>query len=92
MSSFSYLRSLPADYIKIDGSFVRDMLDDEIGLAIVESVNRIAHIAGLRTIAEFVETPALLQRLGEMGVDYAQGWAIGRPQPLPEAVEDRAAV
>ena len=92
MSSFSYLRSLPADYIKIDGSFVRDMLNDEIGLAIVESVNRIAHIAGLRTIAEFVETPALLQRLGEMGVDYAQGWAIGHPQPLVEAAEDRAAV
>ncbi len=82
MSSFSYLRSLPADYIKIDGSFVRDMLDDDIGLAIVESVNRIAHIAGLRTIAEYVENDALFERLRQMGVDYAQGWAIQRPQPL----------
>jgi len=91
MSSFSYLRSLPADYIKIDGSFVRDMLDDAIGLAIVESVNRIAHIAGLETIAEYVENEALLLRLREMGVDYAQGWAIGRPQPLQNPQRDRAA-
>jgi len=82
MSSFSYLRSLPADYIKLDGSFVRDMLDDDIGLAIVEAVNHIAHIAGLKTIAEFVETDALIRRLRGLGVDYAQGWAIERPRPL----------
>ena len=65
-------------------------IDDAIGLAIVESVNRIAHIAGLETIAEYVESEALLQRLRDMGVDYAQGWAIGRPQALQAPQQDRA--
>ncbi len=82
MSSFSYLRSLPVDYIKIDGQFVKAMLSNEIDRAIVEAVNNISHIAGIQTIAEYVENEAILQRLLAMNVDYAQGWAIERPKPF----------
>jgi len=80
MSSFSYLKSLEVDFIKIDGSFVRSMLDDEIDCSIVEAINNIGHIAGKQTIAEFVENDAILQKLTELGVDFAQGWAIERPK------------
>jgi EAL domain-containing protein (putative c-di-GMP-specific phosphodiesterase class I) len=63
MSSFSYLKSLPMDFIKIDGGFVQSMLDDKIDSAIVEAINRICHIAGIQTIAEFVKHDAILQHL-----------------------------
>ena len=82
MSSFSYLKSLNVDFIKIDGSFVLTMLEDRMNCAIVEAINKIAHIAGIQTIAEFVETDAIVSRLIEVGVDYAQGWAIDKPQPF----------
>ncbi len=82
MSSFSYLKSLEVDFIKIDGSFVRNMLEEPMNAAIVEAVNRIAHISGSRTIAEFVENGAVMQRLREIGVDFAQGWAVEVPQPM----------
>jgi len=84
MSSFSYLKSLNVDFVKIDGSFVKNMLDNEMDCAIVESVNKIGHIAGLQTIAEYVENDAIMQRLRELGIDYAQGWAIHRPQPFSQ--------
>ncbi|WP_137885285.1 EAL domain-containing protein [Pseudomonas sp. 2FE] len=82
MSSFTYLKHLPVDYLKIDGGFVKDMLDDPIDRAMVESINHIGHVMGKRTIAEFVETPQIIQALSDMGVDYAQGYAIARPQPF----------
>ena len=82
MSSFSYLKNLKVDYLKIDGAFVRNMLEDEMDAAIVEAVNAIAHIAGMRTIAEFVEQEAHLEHLSRLGVDYAQGWAVDRPSPF----------
>ena len=80
MSSFAYLKHLPVDFLKIDGSFVRDMLDDPINRAMVEVINHIGHVMGKRTIAEFVETPQIEQALLEIGVDYAQGYNIERPQ------------
>ncbi|CAM3829379.1 Cyclic di-GMP phosphodiesterase PdeB [Pseudomonas reidholzensis] len=80
MSSFAYLKHLPVDYLKIDGSFVKDMLDDPINRAMVEVINHIGHVMGKRTIAEFVETPLIEQALQEIGVDYAQGYLIERPQ------------
>lgn len=83
LSSFSYLKALHADYLKIDGSFVRDMLDDPMDASIVEAINSIGHVAGLTTIAEFVESDALRARLVDIGVDYAQGYGIHRPEPLP---------
>jgi diguanylate cyclase (GGDEF)-like protein len=82
LSSFSYLKTIPADYLKIDGSFIRDILDDPMDQAIVDAINRIGHVAGLKTIAEYVESDAIKQRLSEIGVDYAQGFAIQRPVPL----------
>ncbi|MEN5201213.1 EAL domain-containing protein [Pseudomonas wadenswilerensis] len=80
MSSFAYLKHLPVDFLKIDGSFVKDMLDDPINRAMVEVINHIGHVMGKRTIAEFVETPLIEQALQEIGVDCAQGYLIERPQ------------
>lgn len=82
LSSFSYLKTIPVDYVKIDGTFVRDIVDDRMDLAIVEAINNIAHVAGLRTIAEFVETRAVFDKLRELGVDYAQGYHLDQPAPL----------
>ena len=80
MSSFAYLKHLPVDYLKIDGSFVKDMLDDPINRAMVEVINHIGHVMGKRTIAEFVESTQIEQALIEIGVDYAQGYIVQRPQ------------
>ncbi|UVJ42809.1 EAL domain-containing protein [Pseudomonas sp. LS1212] len=80
MSSFAYLKHLPVDFLKIDGTFVKDMLDDPINRAMVEVINHIGHVMGKKTIAEFVETPLIEQALLEIGVDYAQGYLIERPQ------------
>ena len=80
MSSFAYLKHLPVDFLKIDGSFVKDMLDDPINRAMVEVINHIGHVMGKRTIAEFVETSQIEQALLDIGVDYAQGYLIERPQ------------
>jgi len=82
LSTFSYLKAIPADYVKIDGSFIRDMMNDEMDAAIVDSINKICHVAGLKTIAEYVETTDVWRQLGTMGVDYVQGFAVHRPIPI----------
>jgi len=82
LSSFSYLKRLPVDIVKIDGSFVRGITSDAVDRAMVESVNRISQEMGLRTVAEFVETDAVMDSLRAMGVDYGQGWALGSPEPF----------
>lgn len=82
LSSFAYLNTLPVDYVKIDGIFVRDMDSDPVHAAIVRSINEIAQAIGKQTVAEFVENAATLELLREIGVDYAQGYGIGRPVPL----------
>jgi diguanylate cyclase (GGDEF)-like protein len=82
MSSYSYLKHLPVDYLKIDGSFVRGMLEDPIDRAVVESINQIGHDLGMKTIAEYVETEEILAALKDLGVDYAQGAVIGEPQAV----------
>ncbi|MCK7579662.1 MAG: EAL domain-containing protein [Chromatiales bacterium] len=82
LSSFAYLKNLPVDFLKIDGGFIKDMLDDPMDHAMVEAINRIGHVAGLKTVAEFVESDAVIRRLTEIGVDYGQGYGIQRPVPL----------
>ncbi len=82
MSSFSYLKNLPVDYLKIDGAFVRDIVSDPIDRAFVEAINRIGQVMGKETIAEFVENADILRELAGIGVNYAQGYGISRPVPL----------
>jgi diguanylate cyclase (GGDEF)-like protein/PAS domain S-box-containing protein len=82
LSSFAYLQNLPVDYLKIDGHFVRDVAGGGVGFTFVRSINEIGHVMGKKTIAEFVEDTATLERLREIGVDYAQGFLFGHPRPL----------
>ncbi|MGF1615921.1 MAG: EAL domain-containing protein [Gammaproteobacteria bacterium] len=82
LSSFAYLKHLPVDYLKIDGSFVRDMVEDTVDQAIVTAMNKVGHVMGIQTIAEGVENAAIIEMLKRLGVDYAQGYNIGRPRPL----------
>jgi len=84
LSSFAYLKNLPVDFLKIDGVFVKDIVDDPIDLAMVKSINEVGHAMGKRTIAEHVENEAILEtlKLPEIRVDYVQGYGIARPQPI----------
>lgn len=82
ISSFNYLKHLPVDYLKIDGGFVRNMLESPLDEFIVETINRLGHFLGMKTIAEFVENEAIFNRLKEIGVDYAQGYWVANPQRL----------
>lgn len=84
MSSFAYLKKLAVNYLKIDGLFVQNIVDDPIDYAMVKSINEIAHLMGLETIAEFVENDDILQKLKDINVDYAQGYGMERPQALKE--------
>jgi diguanylate cyclase (GGDEF)-like protein/PAS domain S-box-containing protein len=82
LSSFAYLKNLRVDFLKIDGAFVRDMMGSPVQRALVESIHQIGQVMGIRTIAESVENRATLEALREIGVDYAQGFGIARPEPL----------
>ncbi len=84
LSSFSYLKTIPVDYLKIDGSFVQNLLENAIDRGIVQACNNIAHAAGLHTVAEFVENEQTHQALREMGIDFAQGYGIAKPEPIVE--------
>lgn len=82
LSSFAYLQALPVDFLKIDGAFVRDVVDDPVDRAIVRSINDVAKVMGMETIAEFVESEDIVRILREIGVDYAQGFWTGRPAEM----------
>lgn len=84
VSSFGYLKSLPVDYLKIDGIFVKDILDDPIDHTMVRSFNEIAHIMGMKTIAEFVENQEIKNQLIDLNIDFVQGYGLGKPMPLSE--------
>ena len=79
LSSFSYLKNLPIDYLKIDGSLVKAIPDEEYDRAIVHSINEVAHLMGIKTIAEFVENEQILEHIGKISIDYAQGYITGKP-------------
>jgi len=82
LSSFAYLKSLPVDFVKIDGFFVKDVVTDPVDLAMVKAINDMAHAMGKQTIAEFVEDKEILEKLIALGVDYVQGFGIAQPMPL----------
>lgn len=84
MSSFSYLKSLPVDYVKIDGEFVKNILDDKVSLAMTEAITRVVGVMGIQTVAEYVENTAILEKLREIGVGYAQGYGVSEPILLEE--------
>ncbi len=87
MSSYGYLRNLPVDIVKIDGSFIRDMLTDETSMALVRSINDISHVMGKTTVAEFVEDNEILSAVAALGIDYAQGYGIAKPAAMSSLVE-----
>jgi EAL domain-containing protein (putative c-di-GMP-specific phosphodiesterase class I) len=82
VSSFGYLKQLPVSYLKIDGSFVKDLVTDPMDRAIVESITQIGHAMNLKVIAEWVENDATLAALQAIGVDFAQGYGIAKPEPF----------
>jgi len=84
MSSFAYLKKLPVDFLKIDGLFVKDIVNDPIDYAMVKSINEVGHIMGLETIAEFVENDDILEKLKAINVDCGQGYGLSKPLPLCE--------
>ncbi len=88
LSSFSYLKNLPVDFLKIDMEFVTEILDDPASAVIVDAVNRVGHLMGLRTVAEGVENEAVMERLREMGIDYVQGYGVAMPRPLVEVLDE----
>ena len=86
-SSYGYLKSLPVDFLKIDGGFVRQMVSDPIDFAMVKSINEVGHVMNTMTIAEFVEDEETLLKLKEIGVDFVQGYGIGKPELLTFGLE-----
>jgi EAL domain-containing protein (putative c-di-GMP-specific phosphodiesterase class I) len=82
MSSFAYLKYLPVDFLKIAGVFITDMANDPMDHAIVDSINRISHILGMKTVAESVENADVLARITELGIDFAQGYYVAEPEEM----------
>ena len=88
-SSYGYLKNFPVDFVKIDGGFVKDLLTDPIDLAMVTSINDIAKAMGIGSVAEFVESKEIMVELGKIGVDYAQGYGVAKPQALKDFIPYR---
>ena len=88
LSSLSYLRQLPVTMLKIDGSFVRDVLKDSRAESMVRAIAQLARSMSIATVAEYVETEEIRTRIAELGVDYGQGFAIGSPIPLEDLLTE----
>ena len=82
LSSFAYIKYLPVDYLKIDGSFVADLEQDPTANAMISAINEMGHVLGIKTVAEHVENAETLAIMRQIGVDYVQGYALGKPTPL----------
>jgi diguanylate cyclase (GGDEF)-like protein/PAS domain S-box-containing protein len=82
-SSLAYLKTLPVDYLKIDGSFIRNIVNDPVDRAMADTINRVGHIMGLQTVGEFAESAEVIGELRALGVDFAQGYGVQRPRALP---------
>jgi EAL domain-containing protein (putative c-di-GMP-specific phosphodiesterase class I) len=90
LASYGHLKNLPVDYIKIDGSFIKDVADDPAGLALVRSINEMGHLMGKRTIAEYVENDRIRECMRSIGVDYVQGYGVEKPRTLESLAEPAA--
>ena len=88
LSSFSYLKQFPVDYLKIDGEFVRDILDDDKSFVFVRSMTEVGHALDMKVIAEFVESDTMFDKLREANVDYVQGYTVGEPIPIDSLIPD----
>lgn len=88
VSSFAYLKNLPVDYLKIDGSFIKDIHTNRVNAAMVTSINSIGHVMNIRTVAEFVESEIICQKLQQIGVDFVQGHYVHMPCPLEDIFEE----
>ena len=88
VSSYSYLRSLDVDYLKIDGSFVKHIANDDVARTMVQSINQVGHTMKLKVIAEYVENQEIVGILREMGVDYGQGYEIAKPRPIEDVIRN----
>ena len=86
LSSFGYLKTLDVDNLKIDGSFVHDLTTNKVSESMVAAITQVAQVMGLKTIAEYVETEDVRDRVREIGVDYAQGFLVGEPRPLDDVL------
>jgi len=87
-ASYLYLKDLPVDYVKIDGSFIKDLLKEPLHMAMVRSMKEVADAVGIRTIAEYVEDKATMEVLRAAGIDYLQGYYLGRPKPMSNGSEE----
>ena len=90
MSSLTYLKNLPVDYLKIDGSFISEINTDSVTKVMVQTINQLAQVIGLKTIAEFVETPEILTTIQELNIDYAQGFHLGKPCLLKNILDRKS--
>ncbi|MDX2505996.1 MAG: EAL domain-containing protein [Gammaproteobacteria bacterium] len=88
LSSFAYLQNLDVDFLKIDGCFVRKIIEDPVSESMVSAINQVGHAMKLLTVAEYVENEAILLKLQDIGVDFGQGYGLGKPQPLKTCLED----
>ena len=84
LSSFSYLKNLPVDYLKIDGSLIKDIENDSVNITMVKSIVHIGQSMGLETIAEYVENDAIVNILRDLDIDYVQGYGVAQPVPIEE--------
>ncbi len=90
LSSFSYLKQFPVDYLKIDGEFIRDIIDDDKSFVFVRSMTELGHCLDMKVIAEFVESDEMFDRLRDANVDYIQGYTVGRPVDIKTLLEDKS--
>jgi EAL domain-containing protein (putative c-di-GMP-specific phosphodiesterase class I) len=86
MSSFSYLKGLHVDYLKIDGAFVKDIVRDPVDRAIVHAINNVGHTLGIQTIAEYAESSEIIRILSQAGVEFAQGFGFAEPLPVDQVI------
>lgn len=87
MSSYGFLKSLDVDYLKIDGTFVKNIATDKVAKAMVQSINQVGHTMNLKVIAEYVENKEIVELLQKMGIDYGQGYHISKPKPLTDMIK-----